>query len=42
MSELREVMEKMGDSVSESELTEMITSVDTNGDGKIDYEGKQT
>lgn len=37
--ELRTAMEKIGEPVTESQLTEFITLADTDRDGKINYEG---
>ncbi|XP_064622600.1 EF-hand calcium-binding domain-containing protein 7-like [Lineus longissimus] len=35
--ELRTVMRKMGDVMTEEEIEDMITEIDVNGDGEIDY-----
>ena len=40
--ELRTAMEKIGEPVTEVQLTEFITLADTDKDGRINYEGKQT
>jgi hypothetical protein len=37
--ELREVLTKMGESMTEQEVDEMMEKADKNGDGKIDYDG---
>jgi Ca2+-binding EF-hand superfamily protein len=38
--ELRKVMQKMGDAMTEEEIDDMITETDINGDGEIDYNGE--
>ena len=35
--ELREVMQQLGEKLSEEDIEEMITDADTNNDGQIDY-----
>lgn len=37
--ELRHVMTKMGEKLSEEEVDEMIKEADVNGDGMVNYEG---
>ena len=37
--ELRQVMEKMGENLTEEEVNEMIRSVDTDNNNMIEYEG---
>jgi len=37
IDELRKVMRKLGEKVTEDQLKEMIKAADTNGDGLIDY-----
>ena len=37
-AELRQVMETMGEKLTDAEVDEMINEADTNGDGQIDYE----
>ena len=37
-SELRQVLEKMGEKISEAEIDDMIDEVDSDGDGEICYE----
>lgn len=39
--ELRTAMEKIGEPVTEMQLTEFINMADTDKDGKINYEGKE-
>jgi calmodulin len=38
-SELERITTQMGESLSKEELEQMLTLVDTNKDGKIDYDG---
>jgi calmodulin len=38
-SELREVMDQLGENLSDVEIYEMITEADEDGDGKVDYQG---
>lgn len=39
MVELRETLATLGEEMSKEDIEEMIRDADTNGDGKIDYEG---
>lgn len=39
--ELKAVLTKMGEKLSEKEFDEMVRVADSNGDGRIDYEGKK-
>ena len=36
--EIKEAMQKMGESADDDRVNEMLAEVDTNGDGKVDYE----
>ena len=40
--ELRKTMKTLGEKLSKSDVKAMIKSADKNGDGLIDYEGKQS
>ena len=40
MSELRETLTTLGEEMTREDVDEMINDADTNGDGKIDYEGQ--
>ena len=40
--ELRKVMTTMGEELTDDEVESMINEADLNGDGQINYEGKQT
>ena len=37
-SELKQVLEKLGESLTDEEIADMIAEADTNGDGVISYE----
>ena len=37
-SELKSIMESLGENNTEEQILEMIRSADSNGDGKIDFE----
>lgn len=39
-AELQSVLTKMGETLTEKEVDEMMEKADKNGDGKIDYDGK--
>lgn len=39
-AELRHVMANLGEKLTEQEVDEMIKEADLNGDGKVDYAGK--
>ena len=39
--ELRTVMQSLGETLTDDELREMIREADTDGDGEINYYGKQ-
>jgi calmodulin len=36
--EIQKLLKKLGDNLSDKELNEIIRGVDSDGDGKIDYE----
>lgn len=38
-SELRQVMSKLGENLSDSDVEDMFSEADLNKDGKIDYQG---
>lgn len=38
--ELRHVMTNLGEKLTDQEVAEMIREADTNGDGMVDYNGK--
>lgn len=38
--ELRDVLQTVGDKMSEDDIDELIAAADANGDGVIDYEGQ--
>lgn len=38
--ELKRVMSSIGEPLSDDEINEMIRTADTDGDGKVSYEGK--
>lgn len=41
-SELKQTMRNLGEDLSDADVRAMIAAADKNGDGKIDYEGKQS
>ena len=40
-AELRHVMANLGEKLTEDEVEEMIREADQDGDGKVNYQGKQ-
>lgn len=38
-SELRQTLKSFGNQITEEEVSKMLTSADSNNDGRIDYEG---
>lgn len=40
-SDLREILRALDDKLTEDELDEMITEIDTDGSGTVDFDGKR-
>ncbi|MCP3665594.1 MAG: EF-hand domain-containing protein [Gammaproteobacteria bacterium] len=41
VSDLRDILRALDDNVSEDELDEMITEIDTDGSGTVDFDGER-
>lgn len=41
MSDLRDILRALDDNMSEDELDEMISEIDTDGSGTVDFDGEE-